>query len=904
MHKVWRVLLQAIVLCNLTNDPFNHIARLESHHSVRGNPLLIRMSNYESCELINELRSRFPIFGQIKGKFGEESEVESIPWFYALLLSASLNREPGAICFVLDKTQGTTALAAVFLALSQLQEDAPHLIEQYANTAISKGQLVRVKPSNFVYEYDGLWEDFPDKFKLKVQDREEWRSFPISDVLRLEPTTSKRRKGYVNTNLGMGESESCIDQLFGITTHGNYSIIQNKVMLCMPQEPFARIREQVSLTPSESDRSCRLSEFLPWGTVNLDGEIKVADSTQVIGEPLVAVTRVPQDLRDAAIASPEGTKLILADGVSRITSDLQAFDEITDRQKVVILANPDEIEKMSNLSDRGHPIWYLSSSEVTIGERQPRRRSRVSLVGRTVRLAGIRDEVQVVPVHCEWDKLHGVAESLERVASEINQSEERSETTEAADLLARLYIVLLEYSESCFEIPEGAGVDLKSAWDILIRNQMWMAPDLVNHFKNAFDVLFGLAEDETRGNEKVEALLDTLTESDKQWTIICRSNRSADCLRKHLASQGADTPVQTIQALNSEEEWEGILLLAWSGRRQFSRLRNLAVTKSIRILTYPFEYRWLTGHQRHEHYVRNNYKMKDTARAEILGIDSKMLYAIEPVDQAKPAFDVPKEEHPMLDFERRFNRKQSSRPAKIFSGDELRPANLIEFYGRCYAFLTEWSKLYVLNDLINENRVKGGNLPMAGAIDLSIDDFVLFRASGEKELTRLLAEDELGIEEYQRTRKIAERWKLSLRCIGTSPELVKVRLDYHGLERGLPTIIRWMEDSELISPQKYEDELEIIAKVADDKELLNDLESVKNAISLIRGAHIRAGHQLTKLIVDEIRNHTGHLDDQPVKLDLEFGQAWVVQVESVGLEPQECAVDQVNRLLWEDDLIF
>ena len=85
------------------------------------------MSNHDSQELIRELRTRFPIFDNVAGRFGEGSPEERIPWFFALLLAASMKGEPGACCFVLDKTPGTAPLTAVFLALARLQEDFPRL---------------------------------------------------------------------------------------------------------------------------------------------------------------------------------------------------------------------------------------------------------------------------------------------------------------------------------------------------------------------------------------------------------------------------------------------------------------------------------------------------------------------------------------------------------------------------------------------------------------------------------------------------------------------------------------------------------------------------------------------------------------------------------------------------------
>ena len=146
-----------------------------------------------------------------------------------------------------------------------------------------------------MYEYEGIWEGHPSVFKLKVLDKPDWRSFPMSDVLRLEPTDRRRPKGTLASNLGVFDHSS-LDELLGITTYGNDSMIRNVVLLYMAQARFAGIADIVSLAPSHSDRSERLSDFLPWGAIGPGGEIKTGDAYQVIGEPLIAVSRVPQDI--------------------------------------------------------------------------------------------------------------------------------------------------------------------------------------------------------------------------------------------------------------------------------------------------------------------------------------------------------------------------------------------------------------------------------------------------------------------------------------------------------------------------------------------------------------------------------------------------------------------------------
>lgn len=108
----------------------------------------------ELQELVGELRRRFPLFERLVGRFGKDVQEEGIPWFFALLLAAATRRDPGACCFVLDKTRGTTAVAAVLLALVKLQDEFPESVKNYAQKALHPGQRVKVKPNDYMYEYE------------------------------------------------------------------------------------------------------------------------------------------------------------------------------------------------------------------------------------------------------------------------------------------------------------------------------------------------------------------------------------------------------------------------------------------------------------------------------------------------------------------------------------------------------------------------------------------------------------------------------------------------------------------------------------------------------------------------------------------------------------------------------
>ena len=568
----------------------------------------------------------------------------------------------------------------MFLALSRLQEDFPRLAEVYARTALNVGQHVRVKPSNFVYEYEGIWDEHPGLFRLKEQAKPAWRSFPMSEVLRLEPTTRKRPKGTLASRLGVFD-RSPLDQLLEITTYGNGSMIRNVVLMYMAQARFSAISEVVSLVRRGSERSDPLPSFLPWGTIRPGGAIQASDAYQVIGEPLIAVSRVPQDLAEAAKSAPKASRVILVDGARGIVSDLQAFDDIADRHRVVILASPDETEEIRTLQDRECPVWHLSPSEITLGENHPGERSRHSLLGRTVRMADIRERARVVAIECQSDDLQAVAAALEGVAAKIEGAEEKSETE---DLLARLYGILLEFSECCFEVGEEVKSDLRLARRNFARDRMWMTQDVAQELQSAIDLLESISDGGSGRNGKADTLLNVLIESEGRWAIACRSARTADCLRAGLPAFRADVPILPIQAIRSEDEWDGVLLTAWPGRKKFTRLWNLGIARNIRVLTYPFERNWLLGHQTREHNLMKANLLVVGDRAGILGVEPDLLPVGKPLEPPPPA-DRVSPDQPMLDFEHRYSRRRPARPSSAASGENVRSARLVEFYGGCYA---------------------------------------------------------------------------------------------------------------------------------------------------------------------------------------------------------------------------
>ena len=274
--------------------------------------------------LIDDFRRRFPLLESLVGEFGNERLEERIPWLFGFLLAAANNQGLGGCCFVLDVSAGTTVIAAILTALSGFKSDFPRLVEHYATHAFKRGQRVRVLPTDAVFEYDGLWRQFPNYFRLKLLGTEtgSYRSFPLVDVLRLEPTDRVRPRGTGATKLGQAAGGP-LDRLLDVRSSGNNSIIRNVVLCHMPRVRFARTIGSIGLERGEVGSLPLLSDYLPWGSVGVDGLLHPKDPHQTVGEPLIAVSGFPEDIARNCNAAPPNTKVVFADGPQSLARDLQ-----------------------------------------------------------------------------------------------------------------------------------------------------------------------------------------------------------------------------------------------------------------------------------------------------------------------------------------------------------------------------------------------------------------------------------------------------------------------------------------------------------------------------------------------------------------------------------------------------
>ena len=439
------------------------------------------------------------------------------------------------------------------------------------------------------------------------------------------------------------------------------------------------------------------------------------------------------------------------------------------------------------------------------------------------------------------------------------------------DLLARLFGIVFECSESCFGVGEEVKDNLRSVGAQIQVGRAWMRPEVTIGLIEAVNVLEKVM-DNHYVSQKAEALLHILFKHvdevrKGEWAIAARTQRTAGLLALGLEARGVSVPVMNVQSIPPDLEYQGIIVPAWPNSRRFGRLSSLALTPDLRVLTYPFERGWVYNHQRNEIKRERANRIATSELAAMLDMEVEPLSVFEPTER-EPLDEHSEPDSPILRIEERLSRRQLRRPVGPVNTADTREGRLIQFAGGCYSLLTEWSELPILNGLIDSGPRESAELSYSTAWHLAVGDLVLFRAGSDKGFIRLLAEEHLGPAEYERIREMAESWKPTLRSLGGNLDEVLRQLTKIGLHRSGPTVLGWLNNPDRIGPGQADD-IEYIARAAGNEKLLSSQSDVSEAISQIRGSHIVAGRKLTQLILDGLQGRLGHAGGQPLRVDLD-----------------------------------
>jgi hypothetical protein len=853
-------------------------------------------------DLQNVLRRRFPLLTSLR-IFHGPGDSEDLAAFMGILLAAMEGSHGSSFCFVLPRKYGLATLSAALYALGRFAVDFPNLAEQYAEQCFQKGQRVRLIPEGDVFVFGGVWPGLETKFRLELLGERAAFTWPVSEILRIEPTLRKVPKGdFADADRARREAPlSVLDRLIGTHTFGNNSLAVNHVLYLGGRTEIEDFLGTTSLTGSAEEIHSTLDRLIVPGVISESGEIKHQDNYQAAGEPLMAISSRLENVAAACSLATPGSKVVVVDGARRIT-DLAKFDAIAESQNLIILAEPDEEEKLQQLHDRGCRFWRFSLSDLEIGgSAQPTGRFFNGVFRSARNEATFRTEV----LSCSNSHLEEVARALETCQICLDESE----GDETQLLLGQIYSLLLQCTgllappdaAEQARLLERAEKLSASAADRI----MWLPEVAAKALKDACAAIRRAIEDPELGQAKGKALRDLLGNLHREEVgpvaVVARSLPNSVSVSRWLEKEGLTCPVLLPSGVAEDGFFERLICTAWPGSGRFSRVVRKLSTPQVCLIAYPFESRWLFWFGQKHRNSQMVPSLSAPEKSRLLGLSGDATW---PAGAESPAFASAAPEatvHSQFDLEERMTRKGMI-PVGT-AGEETTPARLVSFSGDAYAFLTDTFRIPVITDLVSGAAGANYKVPRRPLAEIEAGDVLVFRESGRRDVIQALADAQLG-PEAPAIRERAARWHGALRKSGLDESRLMMELETFKCPRTLQTVRGWLTDDSMIGPQTRAD-LEAIAYAVGDQQLLDEVASIWDAIQVLRGEHLSAGMRLSRILLDKLPERLEEIQEGRTRIEIDNAtSAWIVQVESISDGAELRPRPYVNTLLWDtEDLI-
>lgn len=840
---------------------------------------------------------RFPLLQLLEFSDGPGCDPVRLPHFVGLLatLLTSANKP---CCIVLPDAKGVALAVSTLVAVSRLRNEFPTILKTHAASVFRKGvDNVLVHPSDLVYRYDGFFND--TLFRLGILDRKDGRSLPVQEIARLEKTMRKRPKGALNSDLGQSRC-TVLGALLDIKITLNRNFLQNYVLVLGPRKAFLEGLERWSFQTQHGDEVVKssLKDELPFGRVTEGGGLCFLDNYIAAGEPLIAIASRAEDLAAHCAAAGRFTKEVLIDDIDYITRDLQSYDAITENQRTVILASDAERDSVRMLQARGCEVWRLTPDEMLLGVESEQQN--VPLRQLLRKASRVRDLV-ISELPCGEGNLDRAAAEL-KIASDAVSSIDNGTVRDLLYSLFRIIMFCAEYlGQDSVRFVSAADNLLKLAEQRLETARVWLSAEVNERIKSALAGMHAAISDLSQSGltPKGKLLLENLkkagSECKQAAIVVARSETDCTELRQWLDNEGIKTETYLIGELPENRNFGQVLVLSWPRSERFDRLVHQYLTDDLRMLAYPFEGKWLNQYQkRYKRSLLSGISTRQKMRliglsSEGTGVDDSEKDFEEISSTVK--FDLPEEQFLV--------RRKSATALDLGEQEESIEAYYVGFAGPTFACLTDGHDLPVINSYISGDQANPGKIPLRSVDQLKVGDYVVFRESGDSDIIRFLAEDEIGKGPYEKLRSMAGRWRTALRKLGADPRVVLERLRRVEFSRRIETVRSWLVDESRICPQDIND-VRKIAYASQDEELLALLPEVERARDRLMSLHISAGSRLTELLLKELPGKIGQLGHGETELDLGVGNVWIVHVEEIDRSPSTQRHSQVNRLLWDE----
>ena len=715
---------------------------------------------------------------------------------------------------------------------------------------------------------------------------------PIEQLHRLMPVNAERvTRGRITNTDGAAGSLTALDFLFLTSEPVVIPPDMSQVVVVTPVGTARRNAELVSLFGQ------RLCDTLSMGNLTTAGEI--CPWSGQFGNIRPAVLVVPDLDRACEYVENEGDRvaLVVVDASGHNAGRLASLSRIQGLgvRVLVAVAQADADSVLEDDADSLVWEWDRTDFDSVYVEPAPASPNPdpVRAYEREV-VRAVSAGVEIVPVSCpEVDEAFRTVTALKRLA------EARGEDVpqELDDALGRSFAVLTRLLRCPFHLTSHPRLqaDLSAKLDALSTCRtacVYLSgeeQDAVADVEGRLRALFSVLQ---QANPKQKAL-DILRTAHPDLVAVCGDVDLLD---------GADevqaTALDTVINSSSGGRESGHAVAGWFGRGTMTRLLRPPFASPLLLLLYGPEVAWQQSFVRRVREGSAARRVR-TARGRLFPGVGKWPDPLDGdpvgVADATPAAETPDAVETYVTAERR---KLLTSMATPSHGEEAVDARLFTFDGG-YAFLTDDYQAKLATHLMGEAvNGEGTELQAVPARRLRRGDVLLFLRGSDRDVIRQVADQLLQAGERERAglwRRVLLNYREQRDC---TVETVWQRLREHGCPLSLAAIENWFVDENMISPANVGREVGAILAVTQEPELRDGLEACEKAISRVRGAHLKASHQLAKRVIERAVAGLKAADHAGGAVDLGEGIV-LVRVTEIDDTPVRVRASAANRLVEE-----
>lgn len=820
------------------------------------------------------------------------------------LMKVADDKDVGGVCLVLPVSDGVDQLAAIASAIAHMRADSEAMAQSHEERTFVAGQRVKTLPDGLIYEIAGKISEKTGDYqvegywlqRLDHRKGQDGGRFLIrkSDLQRFEATNRKRPIGREKQTWSP-LTPTPLDKLAGARAFGNFSLQRNRVIvLGAKSELEAGIRSLRLWLPDliKDQNWPDLSEWVAWGGLDEDGKPYIESIGNAVGEPLVAATRDFQSARKAAEQAEPGSLMFVTRSVDSCLRNIETVSRLAERHRFVLFVTGRDREKVSPFKKEGWPVWELNPADILDSD--------VSLLRPDIPALRMNIDAAVVEKTLSTEFFPATDQNLgdcNSALSVLGKSLKDSEVYEVIDdrvedLFSDIWELFLLLC-SWLRFPSEAEVARHSAKlaQVKLTNAMlkpvmpceaWEPSRLVIQGLRAFLESGISGADTAKGLSLLEVV--SKVEPDR---LIVGSSKDISLLREWASELSLNARVEVAGA-GEIVPIETAVALSLMSRRSFEKLVDPVPTSRLCLVGYDFECDIYRSRLRWRTKRRQALRPDREFQERVIGT-----FDLTELEKPPANTELPESSTGTDRFEQGRRPPKMHVPVSLGPSEHSREGRLCVFEGCSWAAFTTGHGLSAVSGS------GGKTIERKTVDDVAVGDRLIIREAGQKDVIRLLAEDKIGVAEYDQLWQQSRKWRQALLRISNKPADLWQKLSWGGLHRDRLTIRGWLLDDSTIGPRNRDD-LTIIAELADDEPDAPAWTECWDAINKLRGLHMQAGMRLGRLLDEECQGLLDETIDKETAIELSLGLVWLVQVREIH-QIADWPSNMVNHLSWGNE---